>query len=497
MVAIGELSYQLTANVRNFEAGMVASRKELSQTRRVMKETEDSTERYAREQQELDNLLQKGLITRKEYNRALENSKRKLDDATKSTKKAERGFEQMVGVVRKVTVALAALEGARRLVATEFDRVDEIQKTSRFLGMATDELIGFRLAAFETAGMAEGQVSVAIQRMVRRISEAAQGAGEAQGAIRELGLSAQELAKGSPEQALRKIADAMRQIPNESDRIRLAFKLFDSEGARLGLTLGMGSKEIDKFVDKAKDLGLVFSGEEGRAVEEANDALKEMNESLKGIAGTISRSFAPVLRDLSKALRQTTDDFMKSPFSKGGAFGALLGIREVFQPPELNLTRKDTGVAGRLAKVADELAREQQNEDDRAKKRDEILQGLRDDIDRKLGQVIKDGQIDRNRIERLREERDKKIETIVKAFDNQRQRGPARFDRLGGGRGSVEEFQALAAIRNADLTRREQLRLDRQAEQDRKALIRAINTIPGKLEEVERAIREGQPIGVG
>ena len=82
---------------------------------------------------------------------------------------------------------------------------------------------------------------MAMQRFTRRAAEAAQGTGEAKGAIRELGLDAQKLQKLPLDDQMKVLADAFGNVQNESDKLRIAFKLFDSEGAALVNTLALGS----------------------------------------------------------------------------------------------------------------------------------------------------------------------------------------------------------------------------------------------------------------
>jgi len=169
-------------------------------------------------------------------------------------KSAEQAFQQardaaettMKATAAAVAAATATL-GALGLRAIESG--DALAKTADKLGVTTNALSELRYAG-ELSGVAANTMDMALQRMTRRLSEAAQGSGEAKGALQELGLSAQSLAMMSADQQLAKIADAMQAIPSQADRVRLAFKLFDSEGVAMVNTLSQGSEGLRQAAER-------------------------------------------------------------------------------------------------------------------------------------------------------------------------------------------------------------------------------------------------------
>ncbi len=172
----------------------------------------------------------------------------------------------------------SALAGIKKMA----DDLDKLAKTSRKLGVTTEALSKLQYAA-ELTGVSANTLGLGLQRMTRRIAEAAQGTGEARDAIRELGLDAQELVNMSPDAAFKRIADAMSAIPNQSDRVRLAFKLFDSEGVALINTLEGGSAAIDAYGQELERLGGVISEQTARAAEDFNDQLTRINANFAAL----------------------------------------------------------------------------------------------------------------------------------------------------------------------------------------------------------------------
>ena len=104
------------------------------------------------------------------FNQGMNNATRKLGN-----------FRKSVLNVRTAVVALAGAGGMGALVKSSLDAVDALAKTSQKLGITTEALAGLRHAA-ELTGVKTQTLDMAIQRMTRRVAEAAAGTGEAKAA---------------------------------------------------------------------------------------------------------------------------------------------------------------------------------------------------------------------------------------------------------------------------------------------------------------------------
>ena len=60
------------------------------------------------------------------------------------------------------------------------------------------------------------------------------------------------------EDLLADVADAFARIEDPAERVRLAFKLFDSEGVALVNLLHGGSGALEEMRERARDLGIVL-----------------------------------------------------------------------------------------------------------------------------------------------------------------------------------------------------------------------------------------------
>lgn len=209
------------------------------------------------------------------------------------------GAKTMVGLATAAAAAGAAMTAA--LVKSGLQSVDALAKTADKLGVSTQALASLRHAA-ELTGVETGKFDVALQRMTRRLADAASGSGPAVDAFKALGLSASELIKLSPDQALSRIADQMNKVENQSQKVSLAFKLFDSEGVGLVNTLALGSEGLAAMAQEAELAGIALTRIDAAKVEAANDAMFRVQQQVTGLGQQLAVQFAPVIEGIAARL---------------------------------------------------------------------------------------------------------------------------------------------------------------------------------------------------
>jgi hypothetical protein len=232
-----------------------------------------------------------------------------------------RKLNQSLGLVRKALfnfkVGLTAVAGAAGiglLVKSSLQSIDTLGKTAQKLGVTSQALQKLRYAS-NLAGVETRTVDMAVQRFTRRLSEAANNTGEAKDALKELGLNAKELTKLSLDQQMLKLADAFDQVQSSGDKVRLAFKLFDSEGVAFVNTLEGGSAALQQMFQDAEGLGFILSSSSVKGVEEANDAMMKLGVMFKGVADQITAGLAPAFRVVVDLIR---DKLVKAIETAGG-----------------------------------------------------------------------------------------------------------------------------------------------------------------------------------
>jgi len=185
-------------------------------------------------------------------------------------------------------------------VKRQFDEIDNLAKTAFRFGVGIENIRGLELAA-NLAGMSLSEMTTILRDTSRRVSEAAQGTGEAQDAIKELGLDAKSLNMMPVEQQLDDIVKALGKVENKNDRVRLAYDIMGRSGTQ-GLTL-IGTS-ISGAIRETEILGTAIDDEIAGNVQNANDDLRRMKEAFKGIVQTAVADLAPRLTSLFKWIKQ-------------------------------------------------------------------------------------------------------------------------------------------------------------------------------------------------
>lgn len=199
---------------------------------------------------------------------------------------------------------LAGVGGAAGLLLLTkraIDAGDQIQKLSVRLGASTEALSQYRFVA-ERSGVSFQTLTTGIQRMTRRIAEAAVGTGEAQGALRELGLGAETLSTQRISTQFETVAQALSEVENSSDRVRLAMKLFDTEGVALLQTMQDGAQGIRELRDRADQLGLTLTQEAADKFALAKDKMAEFDAAAQGLSQTLAITLLDSLTNAAKGL---------------------------------------------------------------------------------------------------------------------------------------------------------------------------------------------------
>lgn len=233
----------------------------------------------------------------------------------------------------KITTALSiGIAGASALVLKSIndtaEGIDNLAKTSKKLGIGVSELQKLQFQA-QLSGVNVRTLNMALQRMVRRVSEAAQGLGEGKAALKELGLDAAKLAAMAPEKQFQTIAQAMQGIKSQTDRVRLSFKLFDSEGVALVNTLNSNLAQTSKEFDK---LGISLTKQQATAVEAYTDSQTKLSAIWKGFKQQLTVVLAgPLTEILKKTLEWVKGMGGLDKIARQAAKTMIMGAKGIFE----------------------------------------------------------------------------------------------------------------------------------------------------------------------
>jgi hypothetical protein len=195
--------------------------------------------------------------------------------------------------VRTAIGVLAGAGGLGAMIKSQLNAADEMQKFSQRVGISTEALSELRHAA-NLSGVPISALEMSLQRMTRRLGEVAlTGKGTAASALEQLGLDAQKLAALAPDEQLGAIADALAGVENQSIKVALAQKIFDSEGVKMIQMLEQGSAGLDKMRESARAAGVTLTTEGANAAARANDAFTQLSASIGAVGQAFAIGFAP------------------------------------------------------------------------------------------------------------------------------------------------------------------------------------------------------------
>lgn len=228
------------------------------------------------------------------FTRGMRQAKGSLSGFFKSASGGAASLGMIGGAAAAAGASMLALGAAVSGTARE---IDKMAKDARRLGLATDELDKLQKAG-QFAGVGISTVTMGLQRMRRRVSEAAKGTGEAQSAIKELGLDAKKLNKLDADKQFLAIAGAMQEVDNQGDKLRLLFKLFDSEGVALGEIMEDNASSIGKAEAAMRGFNSELSNMQAQDAEALTDSITRFKQQFSGGLRNIKSSLAPLMKDL-------------------------------------------------------------------------------------------------------------------------------------------------------------------------------------------------------
>lgn len=313
---VGSLSWAIQAHTSGFTAGVVGTKKELADLRRAFEQSLSPVQKYSMAIERLQDLAAKFPQKAGAINTTIAKLRKEMRDSSPSAQALAQVMGRLGIVMDPVSAAFkvfdlamgAARAGMQALstliskVASQMQTLDETAKKSRLLGISETSLVGLRGAAQGISGVGSEAFDSGLTQFTKRIAEASMtGKGDAAGALSRLGLNAGQLSGMSPDKALLRTAQALREVKNPSERLAIAFDLLGKQGGELATMLAAGDKEILRLADDAVRLQQIkFVDFQG--IEEANDALGRLKMKTEGLLSIIGSQFAPLVKNIGNDL---------------------------------------------------------------------------------------------------------------------------------------------------------------------------------------------------
>jgi hypothetical protein len=193
--------------------------------------------------------------------------------------------------------AFAPIAGAVGLFVSVGDALDDMaQKTS----ISVESLSALRYIA-ELTGNSLEDMAKATAKAQRTIVAASQGNKDAAASLASLGLSSKDLIDLSPDQLFTTLVEEISKIENPTLRAAKTLEVFGKGAGSLGELIKGGGEEIAKMTERARELGLIMSGEDAAAAASFKDALFGLTQQVAFLVGS---AFSGWLQETTEYLSQ-------------------------------------------------------------------------------------------------------------------------------------------------------------------------------------------------
>lgn len=194
---------------------------------------------------------------------------------------------------------------------------DEMGKMSDKFGVSTTAFSRLDHAA-SLADVSTEALGMSFRFMQTSMVKAVQGSEEQSAAYGHLGLSAKELINLKPEDAFKRVAEALSKVQNPAERTALAIAVFGRAGAQMIPMLKDGAEGLKKAADEADRFGLTINRVQAGQLEAAVDAVKKIGDAASGAARQFAVGLAPAVSVVIEHLLKGVD--AAGAFQKAGSF---------------------------------------------------------------------------------------------------------------------------------------------------------------------------------
>lgn len=289
-----DLNFRIKTDAKPTRRELEMTAGEFRDFNRTVKSAKTPLDRFEKDLSDLNKAFQTGKIRSDQYQHALKRIENQYEKTTVKQRKMFSGLK--TGIKDGLVTAAVGFAGYQTiakgigLVADEMERLDRFAKVARGLGATTEFLSGLEFAAQRTSGLAVGAATKGIEKMTRRVEEAARGTGEAIKALEMLGLEAKKLAALSPDEQFTVLSRAMDGVTDAGERTLIATKLFDDEQSKLHTTMQLTNEQFKDQIKLAEKLGVVVTKQQANLAEQYQDSMQKLEAANKRFAQSVAGS---------------------------------------------------------------------------------------------------------------------------------------------------------------------------------------------------------------
>src|SRR6185437_12239368 len=157
----------------------------------------------------------------KDFVSGLSTAESKTHEFTEQLKESGDFFKDALGAIG----IGFSLDGIAELVKSSFEAAESQTNLAHTLGISTEEMSRLSYAG-KIVAVTQDDITAAMGRMTRNLIEAQRGSSAVSDAFAHLGINARDLSGLEPDEAFLKLADAIKDVPNQIDRLAYAQEIF-------------------------------------------------------------------------------------------------------------------------------------------------------------------------------------------------------------------------------------------------------------------------------
>ncbi len=171
-----------------------------------------------------------------------------------------------------------------------------VGRMAGMLGLSTQALEELRYAA-EKSGVAVDTLDDSMKELQIRAVDAKAGEGEAAEAFKKIGVKTTNAAGKirEPLELLSEVADKLKKLPNQSERLWVADAMFGDQGAEMLKILEGGSKGLANMRQEARGLGYILDDGSIESAKKFREGINALKAAFSAIVRNITKSLLPVM----------------------------------------------------------------------------------------------------------------------------------------------------------------------------------------------------------
>lgn len=243
---------------------------------------------------------------------------RMFGQTTKNAGNSTRSFQQTMSGFAAKGAATVAVFGAMTAAATKLAFAyaklgDDIGKAAARTQLSTDDFQTLQFA-FEQNGGSAQELETSVKTMSTKLRDLSQGVPTAVKLFDQLGLKWSDLEKMDTGDRFRTVANALKNVNDESIRSAAATDIF----GRSGRTMLLLTKNLGGLEKEMRDSGAIISPEAIKRAEDFNDSLNRMSKQFQKLLSNIGPVFTPMIKGWGIMLEKVAKHF------NGAANGAKI-----------------------------------------------------------------------------------------------------------------------------------------------------------------------------